>query len=96
MIVATRSVVDALTRGALIRVAFLQIKMAGRRLGVVAARNLAMTGAVAFLEPERHLLVPCLSVCAACRNRKREMFVPKSQISVRLEERARPGGVWES
>ena len=48
-IVSTRSVVDALALEILLKIAFLQIKTAGPRLGVVAARNLAMTGAVAFL-----------------------------------------------
>ena len=44
-----------------------------------------MTGVVAFLESKRYLLVSRMSVCAACRNHKREIFVPKSQIPVILQ-----------
>ena len=77
LIVATRSVVDALTRDALLKKAFLGIKMARWRLQFVAARNLAMKGAVEFLEPVKHLVVPRLSVRVGCRNHKWEMFIPK-------------------
>ena len=78
LIVATRSVVDALTREALLMIAFLQIKMAGWRLQFVAACNLTMTGAVALIEPKRYLVVPRLSMRASCRNHKQEVFVSKS------------------
>ena len=43
-IVVTHSVVDALSRDILLRIAFLQIKTTGRRMGIVVASNLTMTG----------------------------------------------------
>ena len=85
LILATGSVVYVLTWVTLPRIAGLGTKRAGRRLQFVVARNLAMAEAVVFLESERYLLVPRVSVRAACRNHKREMFVPKSQIPLRLE-----------
>ena len=61
-IVVTHSVVDALTRDILLRIAFLQIKTTGRRMGIVATHKLSMTGVVAFLGPRKLMLVPHLSV----------------------------------
>ena len=85
LIVATCSVVDVLSQGVLLMIAFLQIKMAGWRLQSVVARNLAITGAVAFLNLEKYLVVPRLSVRAACRNHKGQMFVSKARIPITLE-----------
>ena len=74
LIVATRSVVDALTQVALLGIAFLQIKVTGRRLRFVAACSLTMTAArTAFLGSRKGMLVPRMSARNWVRNHKQWM-----------------------
>ena len=93
LIVATCSVVDALTREALLMIAFLQIKKTRWRLQFMAACRFAIKAAVESLEPDTYLVVPRLSVRAACRNHKCEYVDPKIMnfsITARVNDQAAP------
>ena len=65
VIVATRSIVDALNRVALLGIAFLQIKPAGRRLQTLwQPATLQLWLRAASLESRKHMLIPRLSAKA--------------------------------